>query len=151
MSGARCPFCRGMDTKRWTVAVAATAILGGCATKTPVTVKAPQPMLQPAPAAIKGVPKEAPKETPAEALEDHAGDAPETAIDVPADVTDEGVRFENMWMYRRFGTFRRLGAGTGTLQDRRYEVIDIELKNGEKRKVYFDITENWKRWKPKEQ
>ena len=151
MSGARCPFCRGMDTKRWAVAVAATAILGGCATKAPVTVNAPQPMLQPAPAAIKDVPKAPPKETPAESLEDHAGDSTETAIEVPADAPDEGIKFQNMWMYRRFGTFRRTGGGTGSLEGRRYDVIEIELKNGEAHKVYFDITENWKRWKPQEQ
>ena len=138
MRGAGLPFCGGMDKKRWTVAVAATAILSGCATKTAT------PMMQPAPAAMK----EVPRETPAEALEDHAGDSPETAIEVPADAPDEGIRFQNMWIYRRFGTFRRLGGGTGSLEGRRYDVIDIELKNGEKHKVYFDITENWKRWKP---
>jgi hypothetical protein len=141
MSGARWPFCRGMDTKKWTVAVAATAVvLAGCAT----TTKAPPPMVQTAPAAAR----EVPKETPAEVLEDHAGDSTETAIEVPADAPDEGLKFQNMWMYRRFGTFRRLGAGTGALEGRRYDVVDIELKSGEKRKVFFDITENWKRWKP---
>src|SRR5258706_4840744 len=108
MSGARWPFCRGMDTKRWTVAFAATAILGGCATKTPVTGKTPQPMLQPGPAAIKDVPKE----TPASSLVDHAGDSVETAIAVPADAPNEGYDFMNNWIYDRIGRFRRDSGGT---------------------------------------
>ena len=136
-----------MRAKRWTVAVAATAILGGCATKAPVTAKAPQPILQPAPAAIQDVPKE----TPAAALEDHAGDSTQTAVEVPAAAPQEGVPFQNEWIFRRYGRFRRLGGGTGSLEGRRYDVVDIELSNGEKHKVFFDITENWNNWKPKEQ
>jgi hypothetical protein len=134
MSGARLPFCRGMDTKRWMVAVAATAVLGGCATPVPKPV-----VVTPAPAPVA---------TPASALVDHAGDSIETAVEVPADAPDEGIRFQNNWMYDHFGTFRRLGGGTGNAAGRRYDVIDIELKNGEKHKVFFDITENWNRWTP---
>jgi hypothetical protein len=124
-----------MDTKRWMVAMAAAAMLGSCATK-PVAKSAPAPVV-----------KEVPKETSAAALEDHAGDSTETAVAVPADAPDEGVRFQNDWMFDRFGTFRRRGGGTGTLNGRRYDVIEIELKNGEKHKVFFDITENWAHWK----
>jgi hypothetical protein len=120
-----------MDTKRWMVAIGATAILGGCATQ-------PAPAPQPAPV----------KETSAAALVDHAGDSIETAVEVPADAPDEGFRFENDWIYDHFGTFRRQGGGTGNAAGRRYDVVDIELKNGEKHKVFFDITENWKRWTP---
>ena len=138
MSGARRPFCRAMDTKRWTVAIAAAAMLGGCATKpaTKTTTTAAPP------AAVKDVPKE----TPAAVLEDPAGDSTETAVAVPADAPEEGLRFQNDWMFDRFGTFRRLGGGTGTLNGRRYDIVDIELKNGEKHKVFFDITENWAHW-----
>ncbi|HEY2093434.1 MAG TPA: hypothetical protein VGJ81_16275 [Thermoanaerobaculia bacterium] len=123
-----------MDTKRWMVAVAATAVLGGCATTQPSTKT---PTVAPAPV-----------ETPASALVDHAGDSIETAIAVPADAPEEGFRFQNDWIYDHFGTFRRLGGGTGNAAGRRYDVVDIELKNGEKHKVFFDITENWNRWTP---
>jgi hypothetical protein len=127
-----------MDMKRW-IACSSAALIAACATA-PAPAPAPAPAAQPAPAAVT--------ETPASALEDHAGDSVETAIAVPADAPDEGFRFQNMWMYRRFGTFRRLGGGTGTMNGRRYDVVDIELKNGEKHKVFFDITDNWNRWNP---
>jgi hypothetical protein len=83
--------------------------------------------------------------TAAEDLVDHAGDSVETAISVPADAPDGGVEFENHWIFDRYGRFRRNGGGTGTLEGRRYNVINIELPNGEKKSVYFDITENWQR------
>ena len=134
MSGARRPFCRGMDTKAWMVTIAATATLGGCATQPAVKTPAPQP----APV----------KETSAAALVDHAGDSIETAVEVPADAPDEGFHFQNEWIYDHFGTFRRLGGGTGNAAGRRYDIVDIELKNGEKHKVFFDITNNWNNWKP---
>ncbi len=85
---------------------------------------------------------------PASQLEDRAGDSIETAIEVPADAPNEGVDFENEWIYDRFGRFRRTGGGTGVQGTRRYDVIEIELPGGETKKVFFDITENWKRWKP---
>jgi len=137
MRGARRPFCRAMDTNRWIVAMGATAILGGCATQTAV-VKTAAPAPQPAPV----------KETSAAALVDHAGDSVETAVEVPADAPDEGVPFQNNWIFDRFGPFRRLGGGTGSAAGRRYDVVDIELKNGEKHKVFFDITNNLNNWKP---
>ena len=83
---------------------------------------------------------------PASELADHEGDAAETAVIVPADAPDEGVAFENDWIFQRYGKFRRLGGGTGKMGERRYDVIEIELWGGGTRKVYFDITENWARW-----
>jgi hypothetical protein len=94
----------------------------------------------------------APPQTPSEAapataeeLVDHAGDSTQSAISVPADVTDGGVDFENRWIYGQFGRFRRTGGGTGSVEGRRYNVVKIELANGEKKTVYFDITEYWAR------
>ncbi len=104
---------------------------------------APQARPNPAPSATTA---SAEQPIPASALEDHEGDSVETAVAVPADARDEGVPFENEWIFQRFGKFRRLGGGTGKLDGRRYDVIEIELWGGEKRKLYFDITENWSRW-----
>ena len=89
-----------------------------------------------------------PKETPAAALADVSGESTDTAIAVPSDAPNGGVDFENEWIFDRFGRFKRNAGGTGTLNGRRYDVVKIELPNGDKKSVYFDITENWARWSP---
>lgn len=99
-----------------------------CARATPAPVAAPQP----APASVN-----------AAELVDHAGDSPQTAISVPVDAPDGGADFENHWIFDQYGRFRRQGSGTGSLDGRRYNVVKIELANGETKKVYFDITELW--------
>lgn len=78
-----------------------------------------------------------------EELVDHSGDSPQTAIAVPEDSPEGGVTFENDWIFQQYGRFRRTGGGTGTLEGRRYNVVKIELASGEKKTVYFDITELW--------
>ncbi|MDQ6799332.1 MAG: hypothetical protein M3041_00680 [Acidobacteriota bacterium] len=83
------------------------------------------------------------KEVPAAALEDRSGDSMETAIAVPADAPSGGIDFENRWLFNRYGRFRRYFGGTGTANGRRYDVVKIELPNGDKKTVYFDITETW--------
>src|SRR5580765_7067648 len=95
-----------------------------------------------APPATPPQPQPAPKETAAASLVDHAGDSVETAIPLPADAPEEGVRWENDWMFDRVGRFRRLSHGTGVLNDRRYDVIEVETPDGATHKFYFDITEN---------
>jgi hypothetical protein len=81
----------------------------------------------------------------AEELEDHWGDSPQTAVTVPADAPDGGADFENDWIFEQYGRFKRNGGGTGTLEGRRYNVVKIELESGEKKTVYFDITDLWAR------
>ncbi|MGZ4810207.1 MAG: hypothetical protein ACXVJT_01970 [Thermoanaerobaculia bacterium] len=92
--------------------------------------------------------KTAPQARSAADLVDREGDSTDTAAVVPADAPEEGVKFENDWIYDRVGRFRRLSHGTGVLHDRRYDVIEVETPSGEKHKFYFDITENWKKWNP---
>lgn len=94
------------------------------------------------------VPAPAPVAVPAEALADRSGDSAETAIAVPADAPNGGVDFENDWIFRQYGRFRRSGSGTGSMNGRRYNIVKIELADGSKKTVYFDITENWDRWSP---
>jgi hypothetical protein len=93
-------------------------------------------------------PPPAPPPVSANAPEDHAGDSTDTAIEVPRAAKNGGVDFENEWVFNRFGRFRRRGGGTGVMKDRRYDVVKIELPNGDAKTVYFDITENWKTWTP---
>jgi hypothetical protein len=102
----------------------------------------PAPAPAPAPASV---PTPAPAPTPAEDLVDHAGDSLITAISVPEDAPDGGVLFQNQWIFDRYGRFRRVGGGTGSAEGRRYNVVKIELTSGEKKTVYFDITENWQK------
>jgi hypothetical protein len=86
----------------------------------------------------------------AEALVDHTGDSPETAVTVPTDAPNEGIDFQNNWIFDRYGRFRRQGGGIAHAGDgsalRRYEVVKIELADHSERTVYFDITENEKTW-----
>jgi hypothetical protein len=116
------------------IVAAAALVLASCAQ--------PAPPPAPAPAAPPT----------AAALVDHEGDSPETAVHVPADAPNEGIDFENNWMYDRYGRFRRrswgiANSGEGSAQ-RKYKVITIELADHTERTVYFDITENWAAWRP---
>ena len=123
------------------VTVAATAILGGCATKP-----------QPAPVAARPCSRAValpPALTPAAALVDHTGDSIETAVTVPADAANGGWNFTNDWIFDRIGKFRRTGGGTGMAGPRRYNVVEVETPKGDHYKFFFDITENWNRLGPR--
>jgi hypothetical protein len=121
-----------------TITVAATA----CATTPPAPLTPPPTAAAPAPPS--------PIATPASALADHEGDSPETAVTVPADAPNEGIDFQNNWIYDRFGRFHRLGGGIAHAGEgsaaRRYEVVKFEVPDHTQHTVYFDITENEKTW-----
>lgn len=124
-----------------TIAAAAAA----CAT----TPKPPAPV--PPPASTAAAPVAASTAViPATALADHEGDSPETAVTVPANAPNEGIDFQNNWIFGRYGRFRRSGGGIAHAGEgsaaRRYEVVKIELADHSERTVYFDITENEKTW-----
>jgi hypothetical protein len=103
-----------------------------CATQAPPAPRAPAPP-----------PAQAP--TPAADFVDHSGDSTQTAIAVPVDAPNGGADFENRWIFDQYGRFRRTGGGTGVAEGRRYNVVKIELASGEKKTVYFDITELWEK------
>src|SRR4051794_30667532 len=69
---------------------------------------APKPQPAPATAPITAPP---PLAKSADALVDHTGDSPETAVMVPADAPNEGIDFQNNWIFDRYGRFRRAGGG----------------------------------------
>lgn len=108
------------------------------------------PKPQPAPVAAPVAAAPAPVVVSAAAIVDHTGDSPETAVVVPADAPNEGIDFQNNWIYDRYGRFRRAGGGIAHAGEgsaaRRYEVVKIELTDHSERTVYFDITENEKTW-----
>lgn len=103
---------------------------------------------QPAPAASPVA--ATPAAIPASALVDHTGDSPETAVMVPANAPNEGIDFQNNWVFDRYGRFRRSGGGIAHAGEgsalRRYEVVKVELADHSERTIYFDITENEKTW-----
>ena len=118
-----------------------TAAAAACST-TPPRAEAPPPAARPAPLTARV--------TPAAALADHEGESPETAVPVPADALNEGIDFQNNWIFDRYGRFRRVKggiahAGEGSAM-RRYEVVTFEVPDHSERTVYFDITENEKTW-----
>jgi hypothetical protein len=81
-------------------------------------------------------------------LVDHTGDSIETAVGVPVDVPNEGVDFQNNWIYDHFGRFRRKSFGMGHApgssgHERHYDVITFELPDNSVHTVYFDMTEFW--------
>lgn len=123
--------------------IAAAAAAAACTTSPPPAA-VPAPVAVPAPST--------PTETPAAALVDHTGDSPETAVPVPADAPNEGIDFQNNWIFDRYGRFRRIKGGIAHAGEgsalRRYEVVTFELTDHSEHTVYFDITENWKNWTP---
>lgn len=102
------------------------------------------PRTPPTPAVVEAPPPP-PTPAPPPDLVDHAGDSIITAIAVPANEPDGGVEYQNRWIYHQYGRFRRTGGGTGTAEGRRYNVVNIELPDGRKKIVYFDITELWQK------
>lgn len=114
------------------IALATVILAAACASQSPASTPVTQT---------------APREISAAELIDHEGDSPDTAVLLPADAPNDGVDFENDWIFDRVGRFHRLSQGTGTMQGRRYDVIEVETPAGDKRKLYFDITENWKKWR----
>jgi hypothetical protein len=87
-------------------------------------------------------------------LGDHTGDSPETAVPVPVNAPNEGIDFQNQWIFHRYGRFMRLKWGIAHTGDegsqRFYKVITVKLPDESQRTVYFDITEQWKNWKPEQ-
>jgi ABC-type uncharacterized transport system YnjBCD ATPase subunit len=88
------------------------------------------------------------REVSATDLVDHTGDSPETAVTVPAGAANEGVDFQNEWIFNHFGRFRRSKFAMGHAPDsagqqRHYDIITVELPDGSFHEVFFDMTEFW--------
>lgn len=94
-----------------------------------------------------------PREIAAADLADHLGDSVETAVPVPVDAPNEGVDFQNRWIYDHFGRFRKQKFGMGHApgssgHERHYDVITFELPDGSLHTAYFDMTEFWQHAPP---
>jgi len=76
------------------------------------------------------------------------GESLEAAILVPADNEEDGIAWENNWIYDHHGRFRRRSGGLASSNGRRYDVLTVELSDHTERVLYFDITEFYGRRKP---
>ncbi len=52
----------------------------------------------------------------------------------------EGVQRENEWVYGRYGKFRKTGVGLATVEQRKFDVIRVELADHSEKEIFFDIT-----------
>ena len=128
-------------------------LLAGCATPSGAPSRpapsGPAPAAAPIASRASALP---PKATAAAELSDHVGDSPETAVEVPANEPNDGMDWERNWVFDRYGRFRVVKSGVGHAgegaAERRYSVVTIELPDGARHTVIFDITEVWKAWKP---
>jgi|GEM_PF-556160 len=124
--------------------------LAACATSSSPTPPAPvAAVVAPAPAPVPPAPAPPAKVVSAADLSDHLGDSPETAVSVPKDAPNEGIDFENRWIYNRYGRFRRKSWGIASApENRHFKVVTIELPDASTHKIFFDITESWNAWQP---
>jgi hypothetical protein len=79
------------------------------------------------------------------------GESLEAAVLVPAGNEEEGIAFENEWIYSHYGRFRKRSGGLASLAGRRFDVVKVELSDHTERTLYFDITDFFGREKPKPQ
>jgi hypothetical protein len=76
------------------------------------------------------------------------GESLEAAVLVPADNEEDGIAWENNWIYEHHGRFRRRSGGLASLNGRRYDVLTVELSDRTERVLYFDVTDFYGRQKP---
>jgi len=109
-----------MMRRLWLALLAVVAI--SCATS-------PPPPPQPAAAAAP---------SPAPAVEE--GTTPETAVLVEAATEATGIAWENDWIFRRYGRFRKKTVALAGQEGRKLDVITVELADHSEKVLYFDIT-----------
>jgi hypothetical protein len=134
--------------------VSALAVAAACTTRpiatTPPAATAPSAMPIAAPPPVSNDPTKNPAAAAVQAADliDHLGDSTATAVPVPKDASNEGIDFQNNWIFDRFGRFRRDKWAIAQAEGRHYKVVTVELADHTYRTVYFDITEAWNAWTP---
>jgi hypothetical protein len=68
------------------------------------------------------------------------GSSVEQAVVVMADSEQSGVSRENEWIFAHYGKFRKTGVGLATVQQRKLDVIRVELADHSEKEIFFDIT-----------
>ncbi len=67
----------------------------------------------------------------------------DAAVVVPVGSEDLLRGYENDWIFKYYGRFRRTGGGIGAKEGRHFEVVKVELADHTERTFYFDITKAW--------
>jgi hypothetical protein len=128
-----------MIAKRW-VCLGFLIAVAGCGSTSPPAAPAPPPTAD--------AQRPPPVSSSPAVVE---GESLEAAVLVPAGNEEDGIAYENEWIYRHYGRFRRRSGGVASLAGRRYDVITVELSDHTQRTLYFDITDFFGREKPKPQ
>ena len=79
-----------------------------------------------------------PAASPAPAVEE--GSNAEAAVLVEAATERAGIAWENDWIYRHYGRFRKKSVALAGQGGRRLDVITVELADHTEKILYFDIT-----------
>jgi len=69
------------------------------------------------------------------------GSSVESAVLVEASTESAGIDWENDWIYRHYGRFRKESVALASMASRRYDVITVELADHSRKVIYFDITD----------
>lgn len=65
----------------------------------------------------------------------------EAAVLVEATTESAGVEWENDWIWRRYGKFRKKKVQLAGRDGRRFDVVTVELADHSEKILYFDITD----------
>ena len=85
------------------------------------------------------LPPRLPAATPTPALLEE-GTALDSAVLVEASDERSGVDWENDWIWRHYGRFRKKQVHLLDAGDRKIDAIDVELADHTEKTLYFDIT-----------
>ena len=88
----------------------------------------------PPPPAISATP------TPAPAPPLEEGSSAQAAVLVEATTERAGIEWENEWIYRHYGRFRKKTVALAGEEGRRLDVITVELADHSEKVLYFDIS-----------
>jgi hypothetical protein len=78
--------------------------------------------------------------TPAPATPLEEGSSAQAAVLVEADTERAGIAWENEWIYRHYGRFRKKTVALAGEEGRRLDVITVELADHSEKVLYFDIS-----------
>jgi hypothetical protein len=121
-------------------------ISAACGTRAPAAAPRTAPSATASPAAA--APPPAPDESggkparflPTTVYSGGDGSSLEQAVVVMADTEPSGVLRENEWIFARYGKFRKTGVGLATVEQRKFDVIRVELADHSEKEIFFDIT-----------
>lgn len=92
------------------------------------------------PAPSAAAPQAAATPTPTPGLQIEEGSTAQAAVLVDAATERAGIAWENEWIYRHYGRFRKKNVALANQEGRKLDVITVELADHSEKILYFDIT-----------